>query len=891
MPETTFVGRDKYIDQFRRLLVSPLGSPYILNLRGPGGIGKTKILQQFIGICREEVIPNTGIIDFYDSELNSQINKVELAIAKAVSNKLEDGPFALYWQARQEAEESLRNEDELYRVLREKSKNQFIEDLSNWAKESALPDRKVALIFDTFEAIKNNQVGARLLNEWLPILKPAIVVLSGRQQEGEIVFPAGIVNLVVDAPVEVFTRDEAISYLKKRGVWEEIDQDGVTNSLLELTEQQPLRLALSADRLTRYNFLNRISPAQLTEGADKANFERKLVEDLVNDIEYPESIILPAMAHIPRPFDAKLIKFLFPMYTDDPEKILKNLSEISFVKEIIESGQPRYWFQDELRQLVHQYIFLRDDFTWKQSRRDASESMIKFYNEQIDEAEKTNDRLIKERFIADRFYHEIFLNPKEKFSEAQKFFQGSREIHQNGYANVMLGALHSAVNFLDEEQRFALRLMEARSLRDNGYAESSEAQLRQLLQEYEQEPEKVLYIYNSLAGSVEKLGKLKEALDYYNQSLSLSETLGRPARLFREHRNIGRIHEMMGYWEAAIEHFKQAYNLAIIHQVDENQTANILSDLGYAYGLRGEYKAALDYCNQAIDNWETLQLRQKEDLSQKIAAGKVTRGAIYRMAGRYPEALNDLQEAINFLYSSEYATLARAYSELGFTQWSQSKEPGTTVKDKLLAKAQRTLEEGLSIAKDYNVVHEQPRLLRRLGHVYWDQGRKEDARQNNREAYRLGKEIHDIHFSINSLVGMAEFDDEEGKHESIPEYVKTLKTEFEEASYQFPLLYGRMRRIQGNVAFQEQQYDRAIDYYAEALYLIAQHGGYGPYSIDQEIRNLEEKLRTLPAEVALESCQALKTTLTQKRLDKSNPEMISWLDRLISQLIFRGQVG
>ena len=57
MPEETFVGRKDHLDRFRDLLHSPSGSSYILNLRGPGGSGKTKILQEYLQICIDEKTP------------------------------------------------------------------------------------------------------------------------------------------------------------------------------------------------------------------------------------------------------------------------------------------------------------------------------------------------------------------------------------------------------------------------------------------------------------------------------------------------------------------------------------------------------------------------------------------------------------------------------------------------------------------------------------------------------------------------------------------------------------------------------------------------------------------------------------------------------------------
>lgn len=101
MPEPTFVGRKQYVEQFRDLLNAPPNSPYILNLHGPGGIGKTKILQKFVEICEDEKIPHTGIIDFYGFEMSSRISAVERKIADALKGSVEKDPFECYWQLRE----------------------------------------------------------------------------------------------------------------------------------------------------------------------------------------------------------------------------------------------------------------------------------------------------------------------------------------------------------------------------------------------------------------------------------------------------------------------------------------------------------------------------------------------------------------------------------------------------------------------------------------------------------------------------------------------------------------------------------------------------------------------------------------------------------------------
>ncbi len=55
---------------------------------------------------------------------------------------------------------------------------------------------------------------------------------------------------------------------------------------------------------------------------------------------------------------------------------------------------------------------------------------------------------------------------------------------------------------------------------------------------------------------------------------------------------------------------------------------------------------------------------------------------------------------------------------------------------------------------------------------------------------------------------------------------------------------------------------------------------------NKELNNLEEKLQTLSPDIALKSYKTLKNYWIRKDLDKSNLEMISWIDRLINRNTF-----
>jgi len=890
MPEPTFVGREQHIRQFMDLLNSKPGSPYILNLRGQGGIGKTKILQKFIEICDDEGIPHTRIIDFYGIEMSSRISTVAQTIVKSIGEPDKTLFFNEYFKIKKQFDSQPTHS------LEQDLQYHFISGLSELAKISSEKGKRIAIIFDTFEAVRYSILENTLLNDWLPKLKEAVLVISGRQEKGEINFPEEISQLLIDAPVDTFSEDEATAYLKERKVWDAIKDDGICLELFKLTQNKPLLLALSADWIFNYAIFPTTTPKDLVRDADQSTFEKKLVQNLpiLIETDKPENEILPYMAHVIRPFNKELLVFLKPNISgDDAQKILKNLSELSFVKEVPaipgekEDDGPFYWFQDELRKLFYEHIFSVNTIQYNRIRQNVSKRMIEYHDVKIKEAKEKGDILEEQRIIARRLYHEIYLKPVEGMTKWQRMFQETaREKLQYGFASLLLAPVRFIVNYLPnhlpEHQNFMFEIAEGRWMNDMADSVSAEKRFKQLLERWgDNDREKSPYIYNALGATASKMGRFEEALEFNTTSLELSKKFGLDKRFNIEEQNIGEINQHIGNFDNAIKHLKIAYKLRL-NQKEWNRVAGSLSSLGRAYGLSGQYEVGINYCNQAID------LLKKLDFKERVAGTKLVRADLYRRVNRYEEALMDIQEAIPVLEGLDYQNLATAYFQLGYVQWYKAvKEEKKDIK--LLEESKTSFERCINMLRKYNLVRDLHRALHEVSEVYWLLTLKDQAIASNDEAYQMAVKFHDVYYAVNSLVKKAEYDYEDGKFEIIQRYAKELKYEFEDKGYKFPLFYGRMRRILGDVAFEKRDYNTAINYYAEGLYLISQHGGYGKYTIDNELNILEGKLKTLPDEIALNFYESLKNYWTNKGIDQNNPRMISQIDKNLNNLAFQIQ--
>jgi hypothetical protein len=136
-------------------------------------------------------------------------------------------------------------------------------------------------------------------------------------------------------------------------------------------------------------------------------------------------------------------------------------------------------------------------------------------------------------------------------------------------------------------------------------------------------------------------------------------------------------------------------------------------------------------------------------------------------------------------------------------------------------------------------------------------------------------------------VGKAEYDYDAGEYDRIDSYAQELWTEYEDRGYTFPLFYGRMRRIQADVAYARKQYDKALNLYVEGIAQIANHGGWGMYFIDREVYVLTEKLGKLPKEEALKWVKFFKQQWEGQEPEDKFDVLVSWCDRQLVSVKLR----
>jgi len=182
-----------------------------------------------------------------------------------------------------------------------------------------------------------------------------------------------------------------------------------------------------------------------------------------------------------------------------------------------------------------------------------------------------------------------------------------------------------------------------------------------------------------------------------------------------------------------------------------------------------------------------------------------------------------------------------------------------------------------------------PGVVNQMSNIYWRLGFKEEARQMNEEAYQLSQKYNDIRYQIDSLLGFAEFDSEDQRYDRIEGYAMELKEKYEDQGYEFPLFYGRMKRIQAEAALSKQDLDAAKLLYANGITQISQHGGYGLYFLDRELARLKKLMQdNLPPEKIIEWLAFFKSHWQQNvvKQEAKFGKLISWCSTFNNQIRF-----
>ncbi len=599
-----FVGREDELRLFENMLNNPRGEPRVLFIRGDGGIGKTKLLEQMLALAKGRAgVLVGGLIDAYSTE-HRHIDGIQ----RTIIDRLGEQHFESYLQPRGDTSENFR------------------ECLSRLCEKVT-----VVLAFDTFEQVNPYVAGRWILQDYPHSLQmPGLICVIGSRTS-----PLWTDEYIHVIELGGFSARDAWSLYKLVAGVSTTGLDPTFQEffgkLLEMTKGHPLKLELAftwwqqglwsreaLEKLTADQFDERLM-ARVREFGEQGLLA---VGDLNVSLPVYQTII--CMAYLDRRFNRRILQYLinrgYVRLEDrrapsarEQEGILAALQRFFFVKVRRDTGDIQ--LHDELTGLVKEYL-------WPQwggldnSARDAFKAMaLELYDTLINEAsEDERDALWAEKLCYTlrcdlQAGNQLFFDLAERLSEdLNKLLAGEMTPYIDRYPladryeiSMRLGQIEADLqHHAQATSHYQNALAVADTLGDEQWIH---AQLALHNVTWQRSPKRSLddHLWPALKRSQERFTHEVPATQY---------------EIGFAYRRMQNIDAAINWYEKAKESFKQ-------HGGSKKRLGIILNDLGYVYTFVGEYRKAEIGVSQALKvrHQELAEVQQQlEELQGQIVA-------------------------------------------------------------------------------------------------------------------------------------------------------------------------------------------------------------------------------------------------------------------------------
>ena len=234
-------------------------------------------------------------------------------------------------------------------------------------------------------------------------------------------------------------------------------------------------------------------------------------------------------------------------------------------------------------------------------------------------------------------------------------------------------------------------------------------------------------LHHNLGDVYQASGNNEKALENFNAMKDLAFRLDNVNKAGAAHNRIGRVHRGAGKLDEALRFLGTAIALFQLGD-DDRGVASSLDDIGKVHWLKGSYSLAL---NQMM---EALQLRQRLGDLRSIALSYNNIGLVKQDSGSYEEAMS---------YFTESLKLRREVGDMSGVIVSLN-NLGTVYEDKEEhEKAINVWSEGLEEAKRIDDRLRQTYLLTNIGVAQYQMGKYEDAIKTLKKANVFSVELGD----------------------------------------------------------------------------------------------------------------------------------------------------
>lgn len=852
MPEQVpFIGREAELERTDEL-IREWGTLRFLFIDGPGGIGKTRLLQEVRKRCLKNASDRlivTKIIDFDDRMLH-----VPATVGNHIGQMLDKAVFEPYFKASLDHRKM-----EIAGVSPEKLREQFLKNdeifIDCFNKVSK--KKRVLIFLDTTEALQGTDFWDYLIKMGTH-LKNVLILIAGRnaQEIGE-----SLKNNLTEKEVGIKKLpplvEEGKEYLEKKQAILRINLDSeLTEKLILLAGGRPILIDLATEWLAReipFNWLTKSSLEDIESELEERQkeFERQLVIHIAQLRSEIDRLIF-LMSHV-YPLDENGIAELLQIKGDRSKEIFDEAKTYVFVKSLPDG---RITLHDEMRRMLKEHVWSEAD-PEKDKLRLYSNLAIVYLNGMIDSL--NNDLEIEEKsskkekdsqeeldsftrrikinesiclLQVELVKHKLFVNIDKGFKLFVELFDESGRISRYMFKEMSLVLMQEEeyVHLLSVEQQSALNSRRIEYLNDRGDYSKAEKLASELSEKQGDISLEIQIDMLIKDGNTEiRMGRVNKGISKFEKAVKLSE--GNPLLSIEAKNALGWAYRLTGDLDTAKKYYVEAQQLCLNEENWQNvpklakSYGWILNNLTFILSTDNkDRRAAINVAKSAVEYWPPL----KDDAG--LGAAYLVLGIAYYRNDIMKDGLDAFEKAL------------RIFEPLGYKDWLgqiYSWRGALYQDEKEYDKAEKDLNKSLKIGPSSI----KAMTLNRLARVYMSQKRWDEAEKRMNESLKEARKIPDRVYELGSIGRLASIASEKSQFERFDEFKQEIENYFKKVENwdenSKGIAYLGLSKL-GLGQRDRSKESLIIEYLKEGIDLVTKHGSYARTDIVTRLKDVEK---------------------------------------------------
>ncbi|MFN8383646.1 MAG: tetratricopeptide repeat protein [Anaerolineales bacterium] len=657
-----FVGREEQLEIFHSIIKGER-LEWILHIPGDGGIGKTRLLEQYeraaISEFGENII-STGLIDFYDTN-----NQTNIGLLNELASRLKFDPNGSFQMEGQEYTE-LSGADQQDQF--EQAYEKFLVEYKDILNKNG----KVLILFDTCEEMRGVEdwVLEKLLKDFDRIEQDILLENESTDRKTIVVF-AGRKRLNLDRygeavwirPLPLLSLEEIKQYFSSSSELNTSIDEEKYQKIYERTAGRPLYVALVYDWLS--NDIGMLDELLNSSGS----FAAELV-GWVRRLELKKKMALLYMAFAWRRMETSLLAELLDISVDGVTPIVQELMNFSFVKyREIEGGHQVINLHDEMRKLINEQVWPAEISDEKEK---PYQSVLEWYAKAINDQKllkgqdtPKNDRV--RSLLAEELFYRLGLDLDNGLKSYEERFISAVYNVDLAYCELLNQEIDGVKNKLSKTERdkYDFRVALTAFRRDD-YVKAGGI-WHAFIRRPKVDPSlrattlMLLIELDSYTGNPnEAIKHAKEAETVYLKllrgKLPVSERAHLQQQLGQVYNNWGYAYRVRDRYNEALIYYKKALKVPSKVAEAKKHKARVLNNMGYIYYLLGDMERARTYVGRGLN------IRRNLDIPYELGLSYNTFGQIMEDGGRIPLAVDmftKAYQAFDSARSSRGRALAR----------------------------------------------------------------------------------------------------------------------------------------------------------------------------------------------------------------------------------------